>query len=318
MGTSNTKTADNTHMTSTSRQTRFPSAPPRLRVRQERCVTRGNDAEKFIWDGLALVHRDGSDYLNEPAVGGGNPIASGGKVLFNDMLGSTVAVKGDDGLGMTSMTAFGESSDSGAFFTGKPFVGELGYAFLMRSYRPENGKWQTADPLGYPDGWNNLAYCNNHATSSVDLFGTLIASIYSITQMTLTIYDITTQTAIRITDVFSGDNIVAHQWVANIGPLPIGEYYVVDDLDKDNWWELWYLNDDTLNDVAVSDTGAVRSTLRLHPGGESAGCITVPYSKGTAWIDLIANTDTIEIDDPYARWWEPQTRLMYGTLSVVE
>lgn len=86
-------------------------------------------------------------------------------------LGSTVAVKGDESYSMTSMTAFGESSDSNAFFTGKPFIGELGYAFLMRSYRPENGKWQTADPIGYPDGWNNLAYCNNGVTSCVDLWG---------------------------------------------------------------------------------------------------------------------------------------------------
>ncbi len=135
-------------------------------------VTRGNEAERFIWDGLALVHRDGSDYLNEPAIGGGNPVASDGKVMFNDRLGSTVAVKGDESYSMTSMTAFGESSDSGAFFTGKPFIGELGYAFLMRSYRPENGKWQTADPMGYPDGWNQLAYCNNGVTTRLDPLGT--------------------------------------------------------------------------------------------------------------------------------------------------
>ena len=135
-------------------------------------VTRGHEIERFIWDGLALVHRDGSDYLNEPAVGGGNPIASGGQVMFNDMLGSTVAVKGDENYSLTSMTAFGESSDSGAFFTGKPFIGEIGYAFLMRSYRPEHGKWQTADPIGYPDGWNNLAYCNNGVTYCIDKFGT--------------------------------------------------------------------------------------------------------------------------------------------------
>ena len=32
-------------------------------------------------------------------------------------------------------------------------------------------KWQTADPMGYPDGWNALAYCNNAATSAVDLRG---------------------------------------------------------------------------------------------------------------------------------------------------
>ena len=136
-------------------------------------VTRGGDAEKFIWDGLALVHRDGSDYLNEPAVGGGNPIVSNGGVLFNDLLGSTVAVKGDDGYSLTSMTAFGDNGNPDAFFTGKPFVGELGYAFLMRNYRPENGKWQTADPIGYPDGWNNLAYCNNGVTSAADWLGAI-------------------------------------------------------------------------------------------------------------------------------------------------
>jgi hypothetical protein len=37
------------------------------------------------------------------------------------------------------------------------------------------GKWQTADPLGYPDGWNNLAYVNNGVTSAIDwLWGTLL------------------------------------------------------------------------------------------------------------------------------------------------
>ncbi len=57
------------------------------------------------------------------------------------------------------------------FFTGKPLVGELGYAFLMRNYRSDTGKWQTSDPLGYPDGWNNYAYCNNEITETIDLFG---------------------------------------------------------------------------------------------------------------------------------------------------
>ena len=56
--------------------------------------------------------------------------------------------------------------------TGKPHIGELGYAFLFRNYRPEQGKWQTADPLGYPDGWNNLAYVNNWITGCIDTWGT--------------------------------------------------------------------------------------------------------------------------------------------------
>lgn len=57
------------------------------------------------------------------------------------------------------------------FFTGKPQVEGLGYAFMYRNYRPDLAKWQTADPLGYPDGWNQLAYCNNWVTECVDLMG---------------------------------------------------------------------------------------------------------------------------------------------------
>ena len=37
------------------------------------------------------------------------------------------------------------------FYTGKPAVEGLGYAFLMRNYRAGVGKWQTADPMGYPE-----------------------------------------------------------------------------------------------------------------------------------------------------------------------
>ena len=130
--------------------------------------------ENYLWDGLALIHRDGTELLNEPAVTGGNPVLSGDKVLFNDMLGNTLGVKGKDAYQPIKMTAFGESDNVNAFFTGKPLVGELGYAFLFRNYRPEQGKWQTADPLGYPDGWNNFAYVNNWVIFSVDPLGTVI------------------------------------------------------------------------------------------------------------------------------------------------
>ena len=69
------------------------------------------------------------------------------------------------------MTSFGETADKNAFFTGKPMVDELGYSFLFRNYNPNQGKWTTTDPLGYPDGWNNLAYVNNGVSYSFDLHG---------------------------------------------------------------------------------------------------------------------------------------------------
>ena len=133
----------------------------------------GDKVEEFMWDGLALIWRSGVTYINEPYVTGGNPVMAGDDVLFNDMLGNTLAVNDK----AVEMTSFGETADKNAFFTGKPMIDELGYSFLFRDYNPHQGKWTTTDPLGYPDGWNNLAYVNNGVTVFVDwlgLAGTLI------------------------------------------------------------------------------------------------------------------------------------------------
>jgi len=140
-------------------------------------VDKGGKTEEFFWDGLALIKRGGTSYVNEPAVTGGNPVLATNdkseKVLFNDMLGSTMgSVSGKD-YKAVDMTLFGESKteDEEVFFTGKPEVDGLGYAFAFRNYRSSLGKWQTADPLGYPDGWNNKAYCLNRVTKYVDPLG---------------------------------------------------------------------------------------------------------------------------------------------------
>jgi len=102
--------------------------------------------------------------------------------MFNDMLGTTLGVAENGNFTATPKTAFGEpttsqphnsttETDKVGFFTGKPYIGELGYAFLFRNYRADQGKWQTKDPLGYPDGWNNLAYCNNNTMNAIDPLG---------------------------------------------------------------------------------------------------------------------------------------------------
>jgi len=114
------------------------------------------------------------------------------------MLGTTLGVKDGDKVTQNSLTAFGESLNSSlltenSFFTGKPYIGELGYAFLFRNYRADQGKWNSQDPvalamalptaadfsknssfvkaLGYPDGWNNLAYVNNNVIMYIDWLG---------------------------------------------------------------------------------------------------------------------------------------------------
>ena len=152
------------------------------------------EKEDFTWDGLALLRRDNTNYLNEPYATGGNPVLAGKKVLFNDMLGTTQGSISKNGkYQATNRTAFGAGDKSG-FFTGKPHVKGLGSVFLYRNYRPNQAKWTTSDPiglvmafsdnknlklqsefsasLGYPDGWNNLAYGNNKVTSGIDYQGT--------------------------------------------------------------------------------------------------------------------------------------------------
>ena len=99
----------------------------------------------------------------------------------NDALGTTVGSKSNGKYSPAVLSAFGENlaasepratnHEPRTFFTGKPMVEGLGHAFWMRNYRAGLAKWQSADPMGYPDGWNQLAYCNNGVTSEVDFGG---------------------------------------------------------------------------------------------------------------------------------------------------
>ena len=77
-----------------------------------------------------------------------------------------------NGYSVIDKTSFGaDTSDKSTFFTGKPYVDGLGYAFLLRNYRPDMGKWQISDIIGYPDGWNNFAYCCNSVVADFDIYG---------------------------------------------------------------------------------------------------------------------------------------------------
>ena len=135
-------------------------------------AVRESNVETFEWDGLALIERSGTKYVNEPHAGGGNPVVSDSEVFFNDMLGSTLGAVNGKEYSAVDKTAFGVSnSGTNTFFTGKPYIADLGYAFLFRNYRADVGKWQTQDPLGYPDGWNNFAYCGNSVIAAIDLNG---------------------------------------------------------------------------------------------------------------------------------------------------
>ncbi len=128
-----------------------------------------------------MLERNGTNYLNEPYATGGNPVLAGKDVLFNDLLGTTQGSISQNGKYQpTSTTAFG-AGDKSAFFTGKPYVEGLGSVFLFRNYRPELSKWTSSDPLGYPDGWNNLAYCNNKVLDCFDWQGAATQTIGDVT-----------------------------------------------------------------------------------------------------------------------------------------
>ena len=282
--------------------------------------------EEFLWDGLALVHRGGEHFINEPHVGGGNPVVSSkGVSYFNDMLGTTVGFKTNGKYSPAALSAFGEnlSNHSPAptynsnFFTGKPYVEGLGHVFLMRNYRASLSKWQTADPMGYPDGWNQLAYCGNSTVYNVDVAGTLVTAVYSISQKTLTITDDDTYATVTVLNVISGDNNLSHQWEANSGPLPIGEYTILDHGGGHaNWYELWK-NDGWFNDYTTGPNGVKRGNFRLHPGSLSLGCITMPAEdvNTIAALALISKTKT-ETIHPASQMFS--SKVKYGILSVVE
>ena len=144
------------------------------------------------WDGLALIERNGTKYINEPHAGGGNPVfAIGGKdteateTIFTDMLGTSLGKIEEKEYSAIDKTSFGaDTSDKSSFFTGKPYLDGLGYAFLFRNYRADMGKWQISDIIGYPDGWNNFAYCNNDITNVVDLLGAAGHAINKVVTMT--------------------------------------------------------------------------------------------------------------------------------------
>ena len=147
-----------------------------------------------IDDLFALVKRGESSFINEPHIGNapqklcfggepraerrarrarkgprGNPVVSStGTSYFNDILGTAVGAKTGKKYSAAALTAIGEGDNSNSFFTGKPYVEGLGYAFLMRNYRASLAKWQTADPIGYPDGWNQFLCITTKGAHTID------------------------------------------------------------------------------------------------------------------------------------------------------
>ena len=92
--------------------------PPAEGCPRSGCTSRGAprntpQSESFLWDGLALIQRGDEQFMNEPHIGGGNPVASSkGMSYFNDMLGTTVGSRKDGKYSAAALTAFGESLET--------------------------------------------------------------------------------------------------------------------------------------------------------------------------------------------------------------
>jgi RHS repeat-associated protein len=89
--------------------------------------------------------------------------ASDPRYYVNDPLATTVAITDSAGeIAAMEADAFGAPlaiGDAPGRFTGKPYDADLGaYVFPFRNYRPEEGRWMSADPSGFPDGVNCKLY----------------------------------------------------------------------------------------------------------------------------------------------------------------
>jgi RHS repeat-associated protein len=89
--------------------------------------------------------------------------ASDPQYYVNDPLATTVAITDSAGeIAAMEADAFGAPlavGEAPGRFTGKPYDADLGaYVFPFRNYRPEEGRWMSADPSGFPDGMNGRVY----------------------------------------------------------------------------------------------------------------------------------------------------------------
>jgi RHS repeat-associated protein len=102
----------------------------------------------------------------------------------NDPLATTVAIADSAGeIAAMEADAFGAPlaiGEAPGRFTGKPYDADLGaFVFPFRNYRPEEGRWMSADPSGFPDGLNGRFYLGKNPLRYVDPFGLAIGDPFS-------------------------------------------------------------------------------------------------------------------------------------------
>ena len=144
--------------------------------------------ENYAWDGMALILKGDTVYINEPHASGGLPIASttNGVTTYHsyDALGTSIADYDEAGnpIKRYESTAYGEGTiqddtTGSARFTGKLYDTEMAaYIFPFRNYDPVIVRWRSSDPIGFPDGPNNH-YSDAVPTMQIDPWGLHYVSI---------------------------------------------------------------------------------------------------------------------------------------------
>jgi RHS repeat-associated protein len=99
-------------------------------------------------------------------LGGLTASADDTRYYVNDHLATTVGIADAAGeIAALEADAFGAPLAAGqapSRYTGKPYDEDMGaFVFPFRNYRPQEGRWMSADPSGFPDGVNGGAYAPN-------------------------------------------------------------------------------------------------------------------------------------------------------------
>lgn len=170
-------------------------------------------------------------------------------------------------------------------------------------YDPKQARFLSEDPLRFDAGDTNLyRYVFNSPTNYTDPTGLLVEGIYDRNTRTLTLWDTDGNSSPISVEVFSGDvdgkNNPALEHIQDAGPIPRGQYEILDYPRDRNWYRLDRIDSILRNDI--DDDLYNRNQFRLHPGSTSYGCITVPEENQDDWKaikNILDRTETETVTD---------------------
>ncbi len=216
------------------------------------------------------IHYLHADHLHTPRVA----TDSAGNIVWrwrSDAFGTTPAETDPDG--------DGQHVDIALRFPGQYHDEESGlYYNVFRYYDPATGRYTQTDPIGLLGGMNSFAYAESGPLKKHDPLGLLVEATFDRDTGSLTLTDLDTQETVTIT-AFSGVEDV-------YSPAPPGVYTISDfpwgsSLSPDYY--ALVRHDEVINDYAEGfpsnypdQVPNVMGHLRLHFGGTSHGCVTVP------------------------------------------